>query len=254
MNNASYITFPIFNNHPELFCVFTTRLGGFSKNKYSTLNLGLSSGDKIGVVKKNRKYVFDLLKIEEDKLAIPKQIHSAFVKNASEPGMYSETDALYTNSIEILLSVQTADCLPIFVYDPNKKVIAVIHAGWKGSLKGIVPKTLELLIKEFAIDTINLKIAIGPGIQGTCFEVREDVYSKFPDIFLKEHESNEKKYLNLQAYIKNQLMVNGIVENNIYIDTTCTHCDTDRFYSYRCDKDQSGRMMGIIGFKKVLNI
>jgi polyphenol oxidase len=253
MSNPSYITFPVFEQHPELFCVFSTRIGGFSKDEFSTMNMGLTSGDNIDIVRKNRKYLFKMLKIKEENLAIPKQIHSAFVKKVTKPGIYTNTDALFTNSQNFLLSVQTADCLPVFIYDPDKKVIAAIHAGWQGSLKGIVPKTLALLIKEHAIQPNNLKIAIGPGIQGSCFELREDVFSKFPNQFLKMHEDKEKKYLDLQSFLKNQLVSCGVIDNNIYIDSSCTHCDDKRFYSYRRDKNKSGRMIGIIGFKNALN-
>jgi len=253
MNSHSYITFPIFESYPELFCVFSTRIGGFSQNEFSTMNMGLNSGDNLAIVKKNRKYLFKLLKVDEKNLAIPKQIHSASVKNITEPGIYSDTDALCTNSQDVFLSVQTADCLPLFLYEPNKKAIAVVHSGWQGSLKGIVPKTLESLVNEYEIQTNNLKIVIGPGIQGSCYEVKEDVFSEFPEKFLKEHEDKEKKYLDLQSFIKNQLINQGVVENNIYIDPTCTHCDVKRYYSYRRDKYKSGRMIGIIGFKKALN-
>jgi len=254
MNNRSFIKFPIFENHPELFCIFSTRIGGFSQNEYSTMNMGLNSGDNIDIVKKNRKQLFKMLKIDNKKLAIPKQIHSASVKKVTEPGIYPDTDALFTNSQDVLLSVQTADCLPLFVYEPDQKVIAVIHAGWQVTLKGIVTRTLEVLINEYSIQVSNLKIAVGPGIQSSCFEVREDVYSKFPAEFLSKHEDSEKRYLDLQSFVKNQFVSRGVLEKNIYIDSTCTHCDDDRYYSYRRDKNHSGRMMGIISLKNALNI
>lgn len=253
MNSHSYITFPIFKSYPELFCVFSTRIGGFSQGEYSTMNMGLNSGDNLVNVKKNRRHLFELLNIDENKLAIPKQVHSVSVKKVTKPGIYSDTDALCTNSVEIFLSIQTADCLPLFIYEPDKKVVAVIHSGWQGSLNGIVPETLEKLVNEYAIQTINLKVAIGPGIQSSCYEVREDVFSRFPDEFLNQHEDKEKKYLDLQSFIKNQLINQGVVGKNIYIDSSCTHCDTQKYYSYRRNKDKSGRMMGIIGLKKALN-
>ena len=254
MNNPSIITFPIFEDHPELFCVFSTRIGGFSENEYSTMNMGLTSGDNIDTVRKNRKHWFNTLSIDEKNLAIPKQIHSAFVKKVTKPGIYEDTDGLYTDNHEMFLSVQTADCLPVFLYEPEKKIIAIVHAGWQGSLKGIILEMLDHLENDCAIQTTKLKIAIGPGIQSTCFEVREDVYSKFPSEFLSKHEDIEKRYLNLQSFIKNQFNSRGVLEKNIYIDSTCTHCDEERYYSYRRDKNHSGRMMGIISLKNTLNI
>ncbi len=254
MKNPSIITFPIFEDHPELFCGFSTRIGGFSKNRYSTMNMGLTSGDHINTVKRNRKQWFGSFKIDENKLAIPKQTHSAFVKKATKPGIYEDTDGLYTDNHETILSVQTADCLPVFLYEPNKEILAIVHAGWQGSLKCIIINTLGNLENDYAIQPSKLKIAIGPGIQSTCFEVREDVYSKFPQDFLSKHVDSEKRYLDLQSFIKNQFISRGVFENNIYIDSTCTHCDKQRYYSYRRDKNHSGRMMGIISFKNALNI
>lgn len=253
MKNSSFITFPIFENYPEIFCVFSTRIGGFSKNTYSTMNMGLTSGDNIDIVRKNRKTWFKFLKIDENRLAIPKQNHSAIVSKVIEPGIYEDTDALMTNRQDVLLSIQTADCLPIFLYEPETKVIAVIHAGWQGTLKGIVPNTIVNLKNEFDINPRLLKIAFGPGLQGSCFEIRQDVFSNFPEEYLDEHKDEEKRYLNLQAYIENQLIDMDIKKENIYNDLSCTHCQIDKYYSYRCDKNQSGRMMGIISFKNALN-
>jgi purine-nucleoside/S-methyl-5'-thioadenosine phosphorylase / adenosine deaminase len=253
MKNPSIITFPIFDGYPELFCVFSTRIGGFSENEYSTMNMGLTCGDNINTVKKNRKLWFDTLNIDENKLAIPKQIHSEFVKKVIKPGIYEDTDGLCTENQNIILTIQTADCLPVFIYEPEKKIIAVVHAGWQGALKGIILKALDKLENDHLIENSKLKIAIGPGIQSTCFEVREDVYSKFPLEFLSMHEDPKKKYLDLQLFIKNQFMRQGVSEKNLFIDSTCTHCDNKRYYSYRRDKNHSGRMMGILSFKNALN-
>lgn len=253
MDKLSYIKFPIFKNHPELFCVFSTRVGGFSKGKFSTMNMGLTSGDKIDIVKKNRKKWFELLNIREKKIAIPKQIHSDCVNKVTKPGIYSDTDALITNREDIFLSIQTADCLPIFIYEPEKKVIAVVHAGWQGALKGIVINTFEILINNYFIQPNLLKVAIGPGIQKSCFELREDVFTKFPIEFLSKHEDPKKRNLDLSAFVRNQLIENKVSGKNIYVNTSCTHCEQTKYYSYRRDKNHSGRMMGIIGFKKALN-
>jgi len=253
MKNKSFITFPIFDSFPEIFCAFSTRIGGFSKNQYSTMNMGLTSGDNIDTVRKNRKQWFSTLDINENKLAIPKQIHSAFVKRVNKAGIYDDTDGLYTDNQELILSVQTADCLPIFLFEPENKIIAIVHAGWQGTVKGIILKILEKLENDFKIHANQMKVAIGPGIQSSCFELREDVYSKFPPEYLYEHDDTEKKYLDLQLFVKNQFISSGIIENNIFVDSTCTHCENQKYYSYRRDKNHSGRMMGIISFRNALN-
>jgi len=253
MKNKSFITFPIFEKFPEIFCTFSTRIGGFSKNKYSTMNMGLTSGDNIDTVRKNHKHLFDSLGIDEKKLAIPKQIHSAFVKKVNKPGIYNDTDGLFTDNQEIILSLQTADCLPVFLYEPESKIIAILHAGWQGSAKGIILKALGKLEIDFEIQTDKLRVALGPGIQSSCFELREDVFSKFPAEFLYKHDDLGKRYLDLQSFVKNQFISRGVIESNIFVDSTCTHCENKKYYSYRRDKNHSGRMMGIISFRNALN-
>jgi len=191
--------------------------------------------------------------IDEKKLVIPNQTHSAFVKRVNKPGIYEDTDGLYTDNMEVILSVQTADCLPVFLYEPERKIIAIVHAGWQGSKKGIILKTLEKLEIESETQTNKLRVAIGPGIQSSCFELREDVFSKYPAEFLYEHEDPEKKYLDLQSFVKSQFTSRGVIESNIFVDSSCTHCENLKYYSYRRDKNHSGRMMGIIGFTNALN-
>jgi len=253
MINKSFITFPIFKEFPDIFCAFSTRIGGYSQNLYSNMNMGLTSGDNIDTVRKNRKHWFEYLNIDEKKLVIPNQTHSAFVKRVNKPGIYEDTDGLYTDNMEVILSVQTADCLPVFLYEPERKIIAIVHAGWQGSKKGVILKTLEKLEIESETQTNKLRVAIGPGIQSSCFELREDVFSKYPAEFLYEHEDPEKKYLDLQSFVKSQFTSRGVIESNIFVDSSCTHCENLKYYSYRRDKNHSGRMMGIIGFTNALN-
>jgi len=253
MDNQSYITFPVFDKFPEIICAFSTRIDGHSIGKYSSLNIGLSTGDDRETVLKNRSKFYERFELNENQIAIPGQTHSTNVKYAEKGGNYSNADALYTNKTNIYLTVQTADCFPVFIYDPIEKVIAVVHAGWQGAVKNILTITLNKIRNDYNVKYENLNVAIGPGIQPTCFEVKKDVFSKFPTIFLKEHPDKSKRYLDLNAFLFAQLIDYGVKTTNIFSDKTCTHCDSKRFYSYRRSGKKSGRMMGIIGMRNQSN-
>lgn len=250
MNNPSYISFPFFDKFPEILCAFSTRNGGFSQNIYSSLNMGLNTGDDRDIILKNRHSFFENLGINAKHIAFQGQIHSANVKSVSKGGNYQNTDALFTTVSGIFLSVQTADCIPIFIYSPDQHAIAVIHAGWRGALSGVLKNSLTLFESDKKDNLKNLYVAFGPALQKTCFEIKEDVYSKVPEKFLLIHKEENRRYLDLQSCLKTQLTENGVVSENIFINKTCTHCDSERFYSYRRDRNNSGRMMGIIGLIK----
>ena len=247
----SFITFHIFKRFPELICAFSKRKGGMSQGIFSSLNLGLNTGDLPATIEKNRQIFFKRFGIKTERVAFAEQIHSANVSIVDKPGIFPKTDAIICNKEGIFLTIQTADCFPLFVYGHSKHVVAIIHAGWKGVTLGILKNVFQILYHEFNLLPSDLYIAIGPGIQSECFEVGEDVFKLFPAKYLKNSSDRRKKYLNLQGFIINQLINEfSILNNNIYVTASCTKCMADEYYSYRRDGIQSGRMMGIIGIKK----
>jgi YfiH family protein len=247
----SFITFKVFDSFPELICAFSKRKGGVSQGIFSSLNLGLNTGDLAVNVEKNRHIFFNKFNIKKEKVAFAEQIHSANISVVEKAGTYFKTDAMICKKEDIFLTIQTADCFPVFLYLPAKKMIAILHAGWKGVALGIVKNVVELVYHDFHALPSDLYIAIGPGIQCECFEVEEDVFSLFPAEYLKNSNDKGKRYLNLQGFITNQLINElSVSEKNINISATCTKCMEEQYYSYRRDGIQSGRMMGIIGIKK----
>jgi len=249
MNDKSYITFQIFKQFEELVCAFSTRRGGYSKDKFSSLNMGNIKYDDQITVMNNRRLFFKALDIEEGTITLPSQIHSANIKIVSSPGIKLNTDALVTSKSGLFLGIQTADCFPVFVYCPEKKITCIIHAGWKGAAQNIVKNSIELLIKDLGVKSTDLYVAIGPGLQKECFEVRSDVFDKFQSEYLERHEDASKRFLNLSKYLKEQLMSMTIPVNQIYVSKDCTKCNQEKYYSYRRDGEISGRMLGIIGIR-----
>ena len=145
MNAKSFITFQNFRDYPELTCVFSTRIGGLSVGKFSSLNLGLNTGDSPNLVRSNRRIFYNALQIPENRIAFQVQTHSANVQCVLKPGIYSDTDALICNTRNIFLAIQTADCFPVFLYSRADKIFAVIHVGWRGALLGILDNTLQII-------------------------------------------------------------------------------------------------------------
>lgn len=249
MIDQSFTTFPIFDQFKELICVFSTRLGGYSRGNFSSLNLGNTNRDEPESVTKNRILFFEKLGINHDEVALPGQIHSANIKYIDSPGIVYETDALITSQKRLFLGVQTADCLPVFFYCPKLQTVAVTHAGWRGAVNSIVLKTVDMLLDKPSILASDVYVAIGPGIQKECFEVRADVFKQFPKNVLLSHPDNSKRYLNLSAYLRMQLLSRKIPAKQIYQSKDCTKCNWKKYFSFRRDGKYSGRMMGIIGIR-----
>jgi len=227
---------------------FSTRPGGFSKVPYQGLNLGLTCGDDPQLVQKNRNLYFNYLAIPQDRLVFPVQIHSDNIQIVDSPGVIEYCDALITQTPNLYLTIQTADCFPIFVFDPVTQTAAIIHSGWKGAAQNIAGKTIRKMKTGLNVDPNNLLAAIGPGIQMKNFQVDASVYNQFDSKYFKPDGPGHYK-MDLQLAIFDQLISAGLNTQQIERNTDCTYEKSDLYYSYRRDGHYSGRMMGIIGIR-----
>ncbi len=241
-------SYSLFSKYQTLLQVFSTRSGGFSKAPYNSLNLGMHSGDDKKTVTQNRDHFFKSVNIPKERLVFPEQVHSANVHLVSKPGVIAKCDALITSERNLFLTIQTADCFPVFLFDPRAGAIGIVHSGWRGTAAHIVPKTISLMENKLNCRTGNMLAAIGPGVQQSCYQVDTETASRFDAKFLLADGPGHFK-LDVQGTIVEQLLASGIERENIEVDKTCTHCATDRYYSYRRDGKQSGRMMGVIGMR-----
>jgi YfiH family protein len=249
MDAKSFITFDIFKAYPELLCVFTTRKGGLSTGDFASFNMGLKTGESFELVQTNRSLLYKFLNISESQIAYQDQVHSSNLYHVNKPGIYAKTDALICSVRGIFLAIQTADCFPVFLYAKKEELISIIHIGWRGAVMNIIDRTLKSLETDYEVDLSNIIVAVGPGLGMECFEVKRDVYEQFPKKYLGIHPDKEKRYLNLREFIIDNLKDYGIQNSHIHINTACTKCNDQIFYSYRRDGRKSGRMMGIIGMK-----
>jgi polyphenol oxidase len=238
----------ILSQYPELVVGVSTRYGGISPEPLG-LNLSFSVGDKPENVLENRRIFFRSLGISELDVVYQRQTHSTNIKQVTIPGVHDSCDALITKTPGIFLAVSIADCLPVFIYDSANKVIAGVHAGWRGSRDQIVTKALGILLNDYRSNPVNLVAYVGPGADACCYEVGEDVAGQFPEKYIR-HTQNGRTHLNLKMFNQDILLSAGIPQSQIELSEYCTICNPQLFHSYRRDKAHSGRMMAVVGMKK----
>lgn len=183
------------------------------------------------------------------------QVHSdiiRFIDGISEKNLMG--DAMLTDLPDLLLIIQTADCLSVLIIDESRKIIAAAHCGWRGTSKRVIQKAIQGMGDRYGCLPSALLVALGPCIGRECYEVGEDVFQSFEreglatDFFLP-HPSKENKYVfDLKGENISQMQSLGIEKENIFSVNGCTHCD-DSFLSYRRDGDTAGRMLSFIGMK-----
>ncbi|MGQ9692538.1 MAG: peptidoglycan editing factor PgeF [Thermaceae bacterium] len=221
---------------------FTTRLGGVSEGPFRSLNLSEATGDDPEKVAENQRRVLALF--GNPPVAGLKQVHGTAVHWAEGPGLW-EGDGLLTTKRGLLLRVGVADCYPVLLYHP-KGAVGALHAGWRGTLGGILPQAVALL-EERGFDPGSLEVAIGPGIGGRCYQVGEEVAEAFwkgglPTV-QPDPRAQGRYLLDLLAALRLQASRLGV--QKVHTVDLCTHCEPYLF-SHRRDQGQTGRMWGVI--------
>ena len=195
---------------------------------------------------KNYEYVANELSFSSSVLAIPEQIHSSNVVIADKPGLYYGVDGLVTNISNIILCLKVADCVPIFLFGLKSKVVGLVHAGWRGTINGIVQHSVKKML-ELGVNIKEIKIYLGPSIGKCCYEVNNDVavyFNKEMKIKLKNH----KWKVGIKEQIRYFLIETGVLPENIEISNICTF-EKQKYHSYRREKGGNLRMYSIIGKK-----
>jgi YfiH family protein len=180
-----------------------------------------------------------------------RQTHSSIVNDMIDTWSSNEPlegDAAVTAVRGAVLSVQTADCVPILIADRNARVAAAIHAGWRGTAAHIAERTVEFIAKHYSIPPSDLTAVIGPHNAVCCYEVGEDVVEAIqdPTAFVRRSD-RAKPHFNQALANQNQLKAAGIPEARIVTSTLCTQCRADLFFSFRREGKHAGRMLSIIG-------
>ena len=232
----------------------TTRFGGVSLPPYDSLNLGLHTADNPEHVIENRSLLASETGIAADHFLFASQVHSGDVKIIDEEAITSgvlsqnpQTDATITNLPGSCLMVMVADCVPVLLFDPVKRVIAVIHAGWRGTVQHITSNTIKVMIDRFGSNPADILAGIGPSIGPCCYEVGEEVKAVVNESFgttegyLVSQPHSAKPHFDLWYANQKQLTDLGVKPENIETAQLCTKCNHQIFFSSRADKGVTGR-------------
>ncbi len=158
-----------------------------------------------------------------------------------------EADAVFTNRRDIYLTVRVADCLPIYIFDSDKQVIGLIHAGWRSTLLEIARKSLQLAQEELGLNPQSCTVLLGPCVGSCCYEVSAEVGVLFSKNSTARREG--KVFLDLCEENQQQFMEAGINPTKIQVIEQCTCCNAELFYSYRRSKNKHERMYAVLGLK-----
>ncbi|MDP4199040.1 MAG: peptidoglycan editing factor PgeF [Bacteroidota bacterium] len=234
----------IFDQFPEIIAAQSTRLGGVSPNPYG-MNLSSHVGDDQANVDENRRRFFETMGVPLGARAVyQNQVHSANVNLVrGDEGVVKESDALITYEANVLLGVTVADCTPVLLYDPVTRVIAAVHAGWRGTEQMIALAAVRRMV-ELGSEPKNLHAFIGASASKEKYEVGVDVATLFESKHSTELE-NGKYMLDVKGANHEQLLFAGIPAEQIEISELCTISD-ERLHSYRRDGPRAGRMLAAI--------
>jgi len=250
----------VMNWLPNLAQGFTTRKGGVSAAPYDSLNLGDHVGDDIEAVKANRLTLYNRLGFDLSQVALAEQVHGAEIAEVDSGGRRLGCDALVTNVPGLLLVLFFADCVPVYLVDPHRRAIALIHAGWRGTRSGIVPKTIRYIDERYGVKPDTLRASIGPCIAGESYEVDADVADIFRNLMtggmsgaatpvVPRGRAGDKFSLNLRLVLFAQLLNAGISVDSISVSDADTFRQSKDYFSYRRDGGKTGRMAAYLGLK-----
>ncbi|WP_298436984.1 peptidoglycan editing factor PgeF [Geobacter sp.] len=239
---------------------FTTRHEGVSRPPYNSLNLGANTLDSSHAVEGNRSILARGFGADVERLVTVTQVHGVDLLVIDSPNPdYSyfqklEADGIITNQPGVMIGVCVADCVPVLLLDPVKRVAAALHAGWKGTAAGICRKGIDAFIDLFGSDPRDILAAVGPGIGPCCYEVDTPVAEAFRR---GGHAWEEvatirgvaRWRLDLAKANARQLAEAGVPERNIETSGQCVSCAPELFFSYRRDGGETGRQMGFIMLK-----
>lgn len=239
------LIFPNWPAPPNVKAIQTTRMGGFSKGPYYSLNLGDHVGDDPLIVAANRQLLTQFMPTEPVWM---RQVHGTQVIDIASASCLPEADAAYTHALGTVCCVMTADCLPILLCDRTGSFVAAIHAGWRGLLNGVI----EATVAAMQAAPTELMAWLGPAIGPKAFEVGDDVRAAFTHMDENAHHAfaaleNGKWLADIYLLARQRLQTAGVTQ--IYGGNFCTYSDEERFFSYRRDQ-ATGRMASMIWLAK----
>lgn len=284
--SISYITFPKLEETGIVKHLFTTREGGVSEGEFSSLNLSYTRGDIVESVEENYRRVAKTLGCELSDIVCSDQTHTVNIRKVTlqdkgkgvvSPKDYTDIDGLITNEPGIALATFYADCVPLYIVDKNNHAIGLSHSGWRGTVQKMGDVTLQAMKQAFGTEPRDVRVAIGPSICQSCYEVSEDVANEFmvafpnAEQYEREYRScfaeideteqiedkrclcyrkeNGKYQLNL--WFANYIVFReaGVTQEQIEITDLCTCCNSELLFSHRASHGRRGNLGAFLMLK-----
>ena len=239
---------------------FASRLGGVSTGPCAQLNLGLTRHDKPEAVRENYTRFCAALGTDVDHLVFSHQVHEDTIRVVQASDVLADifdpipydADGLITDQPGLCLTIYYADCIPVLLYDPVKKVIAAVHSGWRGTALGIAPQAVKKMADLYGSDPKDVLAAIGPGIGPCCFETHDDVPNAMTAQLgqgVMDHVTtlpNGKFQVDLKGILTWQLTAAGVTHDHLEVLPLCTGCHPELYWSHRKMGDQRGNQAAMI--------
>ena len=251
----TWLKVPEWESYPGLLHGFIGRRGGRSVGAYAGLNVSLRVGDEMQAVKNNICDIKHAVGIHDGRIVTMRQVHGdGIVEVADTSGKEAgEADAMVTRERETYLGILTADCVPILLVAPKRKVVAVVHAGWRGTLAGIGLKMVRRFQEKYDIAAADIEAALGPSIGACCYEIQDDVSRPLLEQWGTRADSSLERrksgcFLDLRRLNRDILENAGVPRTRVYEIGPCTSCAKDEFFSYRRERAETGRQLSFIGW------
>lgn len=233
---------------------FLGRRGGRSQPPYASLNVSYDNGDDVQTVKQNWCELKVALGLSDVNVITANQVHGNTILKASNgTGKRAGVgDGLMTDVPGLLLGIMAADCVPLLFLEPGRKVVGVVHAGWRGTAAGIAARAVTRMQEEYRIDPSALRVAMGPSIGPCCYEVGREVAGQieanWPEALRDAwRPEGVKGRLDLKAINEAQLVGAGVPRSHIQKIGPCTACNVEDFFSYR-KEGKTGSQLSFIGW------
>jgi YfiH family protein len=257
-DGVRWLAFNHLSQAPGVAHAATTRHGGISPPPFDTLNLGTGSGDTPERVRENQRILAGVLGVDEARMSRQRQVHGADVavirseEDLPAEGFLGDYDALVTGVPGVTLVVRVADCTPVLLYDPVRRVAGAVHAGWRGTVAAAVRQAVRAMEEAFGCRPADLLAGIGPAVGPCCYEVDTPVldavrrtFGDEADTLLRPVDAAHAR-LDLWEANRRLLLAAGVPGASIEVAGLCTSCRTDLFFSHRREGPATGRSAGII--------
>lgn len=250
-----------FEKFKDIRHCFTTRYGGVSEGCYSSMNLTLRKDEMTNIIE-NYRIICNAIGCDYRSTVWTRQVHGDNILNVTKedcgtgllkPRQIDGYDGIITECPDVTLVGFSADCVLLFFYDPVRRVVAISHSGWIGTVKAIGAKTVEKMVKDYGCNRENIICGISPAIAKDHFQIDIPVVDAFKkeynwvDKFIEKDNLNKGKfYMDLHGINEEILVNSGIKRDNIENSRICTMCNPDRFFSHRIMGEERGSLAGLI--------